>query len=243
MRRRGDQMAERHLDRKRKIAGILAEAKGDSVVLGMGIDVNDEDGSFPAELRDTAASLRIVTGSIFDRGELLAGILRNLERYYVIWERDGFGADELRDGEADALERNAGAAGYQREDRGGSPRGNKLGRVSAAGNGWDGECILLGRPFPETVRKRRRTQREGWSLMKKVLTIDRGNNSVKGALFESGRITTAGTVKGSAEEIAAWAAESDPEGAAVSSVVGEWSDSLRGGPRRRRNRQDTPRRA
>ncbi len=75
----------------RKIAGILAESKGDSVVLGMGIDVNDEEGSFPPDLRDTAVSLRMITGRIFDRGELLACMLRNLEQAYEIWERSGFG--------------------------------------------------------------------------------------------------------------------------------------------------------
>ncbi len=75
----------------RKIAGILAESKGESVVLGMGIDVNDEEGSFPPDLRETAVSLRMITGRIFDRGELLAGMLRNLEQAYEIWERDGFG--------------------------------------------------------------------------------------------------------------------------------------------------------
>lgn len=79
----------------RKIAGILAEAKRDSVVLGMGIDVNDEEGSFPDDLCETAVSLRMMTGRIFDRGELLAGILGNLEQAYRIWERDGFGPMSL----------------------------------------------------------------------------------------------------------------------------------------------------
>ncbi len=75
----------------RKVAGILAESKGESVVLGMGIDVNDDEGSFPVELAETAISLRMAAGKRFDRGELLAGLLRNLERSYEIWERDGFG--------------------------------------------------------------------------------------------------------------------------------------------------------
>ena len=75
----------------RKAAGILAESKGESVVLGMGIDVNDDQGSFPGELAETAVSLRMAAGKRLDRGELLAGLLRNLERNYEIWERDGFG--------------------------------------------------------------------------------------------------------------------------------------------------------
>ncbi len=60
--------------------------------------------------------------------------------------------------------------------------------------------------------------------MRKVLVIDRGNDSVKGALFESGRITARWNTEGAVEEIAAWAAESKPDGAAVSSVVGEWNN-------------------
>jgi BirA family biotin operon repressor/biotin-[acetyl-CoA-carboxylase] ligase len=79
----------------RKIAGILAEAKRECVVLGMGIDVNDEEGSFPADLQETAVSLRMITGRIFDRGGLLADILRNLARAYGSWERDGFGSMSL----------------------------------------------------------------------------------------------------------------------------------------------------
>jgi BirA family biotin operon repressor/biotin-[acetyl-CoA-carboxylase] ligase len=75
----------------KKVAGILAESRGDSVVLGMGIDVNDPGGSFPGELADTAVSLRMVSGKESDRGELLAALLRNLGRNYEIWERDGFG--------------------------------------------------------------------------------------------------------------------------------------------------------
>ena len=75
----------------RKVAGILAESKGDSVVLGMGIDVNDAEGSFPGELAKIAVSLRMVTGRLLDRGELLAGLLRDFEQAYEIWERDGFG--------------------------------------------------------------------------------------------------------------------------------------------------------
>lgn len=75
----------------KKVAGILAESKGECVVLGMGIDVNDPEGSFPGEIAGTAASLRMVSGKETGRGELLAGLLRNLERNYEIWERDGFG--------------------------------------------------------------------------------------------------------------------------------------------------------
>ena len=61
--------------------------------------------------------------------------------------------------------------------------------------------------------------------MSRVLVIDRGNASVKGALFEDGRIIDRWRVEGTAGETAAWAAESRPGGAAVSSVIGEWNES------------------
>lgn len=69
--------------------------------------------------------------------------------------------------------------------------------------------------------------------MSRVLAIDRGNDSVKGALFESGRITARWKTEGAVEEIAGWVEESKPDGAVVSSVIGEWNDlcesALRGG--------------
>ncbi len=59
--------------------------------------------------------------------------------------------------------------------------------------------------------------------MSRVLVIDRGNHAVKGALFEDGRIVTRWNAEGKAEEISGWAAESKPDGAAVSSVVDQWN--------------------
>ena len=69
--------------------------------------------------------------------------------------------------------------------------------------------------------------------MSRVLAIDRGNDSVKGALFEAGRITARWKTEGVVEEIAGWAEESKPDGAVVSSVIREWNDlcesALKGG--------------
>jgi type III pantothenate kinase len=59
--------------------------------------------------------------------------------------------------------------------------------------------------------------------MSRVLVIDRGNHSVKGALYGDGRIVDRWQSDGTAEDIAGWAADSKPDGAAVSSVVGEWN--------------------
>jgi BirA family transcriptional regulator, biotin operon repressor / biotin---[acetyl-CoA-carboxylase] ligase len=65
----------------RKLAGILAEASGGSVVVGTGLNVN----THTAELPDTGTSLSVVTGAPIDRGPLLLAYLRAVERRYRSW--------------------------------------------------------------------------------------------------------------------------------------------------------------
>jgi BirA family biotin operon repressor/biotin-[acetyl-CoA-carboxylase] ligase len=67
----------------RKVAGILAEAAGGRVVLGIGVNVNQRPGELPQDV--PATSLRIVTGRELDRAPLLAEILARLERSYERW--------------------------------------------------------------------------------------------------------------------------------------------------------------
>lgn len=76
----------------RKCAGILAESSGGSVVLGMGIDVNEEPGDLPSGLRDAAISLRMAAGRRFDRSSVLADLLLRFGDHYARWEREGFAA-------------------------------------------------------------------------------------------------------------------------------------------------------
>lgn len=63
----------------RKICGILIEVpsrpKG-RMVIGVGVNVNNSLGDAPEDLRDTATSLRDVTGTSSDLGEVLIAILR-----------------------------------------------------------------------------------------------------------------------------------------------------------------------
>jgi len=79
------------LDR-RKVAGGLAELKDSAVVLGLGINVNQEPGQLPPDARTPAASLRSVTGRTFDRAPILAGLLLELERRYDAWREGGLDA-------------------------------------------------------------------------------------------------------------------------------------------------------
>jgi BirA family biotin operon repressor/biotin-[acetyl-CoA-carboxylase] ligase len=72
-----------------KLAGILAEAAGDAVVVGIGLNVSTE----PAELPATgpgalpAASLRAAGATALNREELLLAILAWFERWYRPWRQ------------------------------------------------------------------------------------------------------------------------------------------------------------
>lgn len=73
--------------RGRKVAGILTELSAEldrikHLVLGVGVDVNQEPREFPAELRATATSLRIETGEEIDRAALAAALLAELDEEY-----------------------------------------------------------------------------------------------------------------------------------------------------------------
>jgi len=78
----------------RKVVGILTEMddspSGRVVIPGIGVNLNAELDDFPAELRDKAGSLRLVTGHAVDRARCAAHLLNNLERRYDEWLRDGF---------------------------------------------------------------------------------------------------------------------------------------------------------
>ena len=74
----------------RKICGILTEMrmdgnKVDHVVIGVGINVNGTD--FPPELRETAASLCMLTGEPLCREALTARIMELFERDYELFLR------------------------------------------------------------------------------------------------------------------------------------------------------------
>ncbi|MEA2013950.1 MAG: biotin--[acetyl-CoA-carboxylase] ligase [Thermodesulfobacteriota bacterium] len=79
----------------RKISGILTEMriKGqalDSVVIGIGINVNMEPTDFQDELRYISTSLKEQTSTIISRLELTAGLYRSVEKWYRIFTDEGF---------------------------------------------------------------------------------------------------------------------------------------------------------
>ncbi len=69
----------------KKFCGILTEMNAEAtrvrhVVVGIGVNVNQT--KFPAELRESATSLRIETGTEWSRVELCAALLKSLNREY-----------------------------------------------------------------------------------------------------------------------------------------------------------------
>jgi BirA family biotin operon repressor/biotin-[acetyl-CoA-carboxylase] ligase len=69
----------------RKVAGILGEAQEGRVVLGIGVNANQEPGELPADVRLPATSLRVESGMPVDRAGLLAVLLERLEASYDRW--------------------------------------------------------------------------------------------------------------------------------------------------------------
>lgn len=78
-----------------KLAGILAEIGTemdtvDFAVIGLGLNVNIPQASFPSDLRTPATSLFIETGRPFSRVRLLQSWLEALEETYTLFRRGNF---------------------------------------------------------------------------------------------------------------------------------------------------------
>jgi BirA family biotin operon repressor/biotin-[acetyl-CoA-carboxylase] ligase len=72
----------------KKVVGILTEMSAEvdrvrHVILGIGVDVNQDAAEFPAELRKIATSLKIEAGKEISRAELATEILRELDFDYA----------------------------------------------------------------------------------------------------------------------------------------------------------------
>lgn len=71
----------------KKCAGILTQLEASAIIAGIGINVNHS--SFPAELSDIATSLRVASGSLQSREQLLAGLLGSIDAYCDLLESHG----------------------------------------------------------------------------------------------------------------------------------------------------------
>jgi BirA family biotin operon repressor/biotin-[acetyl-CoA-carboxylase] ligase len=74
-----------------KLAGILAEAAGDAVVVGIGLNVSTEPAEFPSPRPGAlpATSLRAAGATALNREDILLAILEGFERWYRVWQQAG----------------------------------------------------------------------------------------------------------------------------------------------------------
>jgi BirA family transcriptional regulator, biotin operon repressor / biotin---[acetyl-CoA-carboxylase] ligase len=77
---------------RRKVAGVLAEADGDAVVLGVGLNVNQSREQLPADSKVAAGSLLTTDGVRRERAPILADLLLRLEDVYDRWREGGLDA-------------------------------------------------------------------------------------------------------------------------------------------------------
>ena len=79
----------------KKICGILTELSAEMerinyMVVGIGINVNQDETDFPEDLRESAASLKTESGRKIARVRLIQAALTEFERWYGIWLEQGF---------------------------------------------------------------------------------------------------------------------------------------------------------
>lgn len=84
----------------KKMTGILTEMQADpdrvkAIILGIGMNVNQEASDFPDELQTIATSLKMELGETVSRSKLVAKVLEHLEHYTKLYETHGFGPIKL----------------------------------------------------------------------------------------------------------------------------------------------------
>ncbi|MFC7370539.1 biotin--[acetyl-CoA-carboxylase] ligase [Fictibacillus iocasae] len=84
----------------KKIVGILTELQAEadqihSVIIGMGMNINQKLEHFQEDIRSIATSLHIESGKEFVRADLIAAVMLEIEELYDIYLKDGFGLIKL----------------------------------------------------------------------------------------------------------------------------------------------------
>jgi len=79
----------------KKVTGILTELQADmdrvqSIIIGIGVNVNQEIDAFEQSIQSIATSIKIESGDEIDRVVLVAKILDYLEKYSNIYVENGF---------------------------------------------------------------------------------------------------------------------------------------------------------
>lgn len=84
----------------KKITGILTELQAEadrinSVIVGIGINVNQQLEDFPSELHSIATSLSIEKGEKVSRAALIRAIFKQFEKFYLLYLDEGFSPIKL----------------------------------------------------------------------------------------------------------------------------------------------------
>lgn len=84
----------------KKVTGILTELQAEadrihSVIIGIGINVNQQLKDFPEELRSIATSLSIEKGELLNRADLIRSLFNRLEKLYLLYLEHGFSPVKL----------------------------------------------------------------------------------------------------------------------------------------------------
>lgn len=79
----------------KKVTGILTELQAEadrihSIIIGIGINVNQKQEDFPLDLQTTATSLAIEKGEAVSRTELVRNVFKHMEKLYFIYLEKGF---------------------------------------------------------------------------------------------------------------------------------------------------------
>lgn len=84
----------------RKLTGILTELQADSeqihsLIIGIGMNINQQKEDFPDDLSSIATSLSIEKGELISRAAIVQRVMYHLERYYDIYMKKGFAPIKL----------------------------------------------------------------------------------------------------------------------------------------------------
>ena len=149
---------------ERKVAGILAEMRGDAIVVGIGINVNQTLDQLPPNTRTAAASLKSVTGREHDVESVLATLLERLSDRYRRGVTTAWTRSSTRSGAELPLRAAAARRRRRRHGRGDRPgrpaRDRDAGRARARrerrgrGRAMTDDLAALSVRFMEAVRDR-----------------------------------------------------------------------------------------
>jgi BirA family transcriptional regulator, biotin operon repressor / biotin---[acetyl-CoA-carboxylase] ligase len=79
----------------KKVTGILTELQAEadrinSIIIGIGMNVNQAIEDFPIEIQEIATSLLIESGKISSRADIIKAIFMNMEKLYFLYLDQGF---------------------------------------------------------------------------------------------------------------------------------------------------------